>query len=215
MGMETNLHGRLRNTSLPYGRGLLPVFDAVVNSIHSLEEAWLSPNDGTITVQILRKVTTRQFDFEGAQKKRGPDACEDIIGFEVIDNGIGFNDANMKSFNTLDSEYKADKGCRGVGRLLWLKAFERAVVRSIYRDETDALKSRTFAFNAASGVIDEKISDAPSGAERSTCVRLESFQKRYREASNKTIGTIANSLFEHCLWYFVRKGGGSNNYREG
>jgi len=205
--METNFPGRLRNTSLPYNRGLLPVFDAVVNSIHSIEEAGLSSQNGTITVEILRKVTTRQFDFDEEQKKRGPDACEDIISFKVIDNGIGFNDANMKSFNTLDSEYKADKGCRGVGRLLWLKAFEKAVVNSIYKDETDAFKSQTFVFNAASGVIDEKISNAPSGAARSTCVHLNGFRQRYRESSNKTIRTIANSLFEHCLWYFVRKGG--------
>ncbi len=207
MSMETNLHGRLRNTSLPYSRGLLPVFDAVVNAIHSIEEAGLSPNEATITVEIFRKVTTGQFDFDEEQRKRGPDACEDIIGFKVIDNGIGFNDANMKSFNTLDSEYKAAKGCRGVGRLLWLKAFEKAVVNSIYKDETDAFKSRTFVFNAASGVIDEEISDAPSGVARSTCVHIQGFRQRYREASNKTIRTIANSLFEHCLWYFVRKGG--------
>jgi hypothetical protein len=29
----------------------------------------------------------------------------------------------MLSFETLDSDHKARLGCRGVGRLLWLKAF--------------------------------------------------------------------------------------------
>ena len=38
MSMETNLQGRLRNTSLPYNQGLLPLFEAVINSIHSIEE---------------------------------------------------------------------------------------------------------------------------------------------------------------------------------
>ena len=38
MSLHTNLQGRLRNTSLPKNHGLLPVFEAVVNSIHSLEE---------------------------------------------------------------------------------------------------------------------------------------------------------------------------------
>ena len=207
MSIETNFHGRLRNTSLPYYRGLLPVFDAVVNSIHSIEEAGISSENGTITVEILRKVTTGQFDFKGGQKKRGPDAIDDIVSFKVIDNGIGFNDVNMRSFNTLDSEYKAAKGCRGVGRLLWLKAFDKAVINSIYRDETDVLKPRAFVFDAASGIRGKKISNAPGDATRSTCVQLDGFRKRYREASNKTIRTIANSLFEHCLWYFVRKGG--------
>ena len=39
----------------------------------------------------------------------------------------------MKSFLTLDSDYKADKGGRGVGRLLWLKAFRKVNVSSIYK----------------------------------------------------------------------------------
>ncbi|WP_276508133.1 hypothetical protein [Endozoicomonas acroporae] len=39
MSLHTNLAGRLRNTNLPKSHGLLPVFEAVVNSIQSLEEA--------------------------------------------------------------------------------------------------------------------------------------------------------------------------------
>ena len=35
MSLQTNLKGRLRNTSLPKSHGLMPVFEAVVNSIHS------------------------------------------------------------------------------------------------------------------------------------------------------------------------------------
>lgn len=54
MSMETNLQGRLRNTSLPYNHGLLPMFEAVVNSIHSIEEAGLALHDGNITVEIIR-----------------------------------------------------------------------------------------------------------------------------------------------------------------
>jgi len=38
MSMKTNLSGRLRNTSLPASHGLMPLFEAVVNSIHSIEE---------------------------------------------------------------------------------------------------------------------------------------------------------------------------------
>ncbi|MCY4290542.1 MAG: hypothetical protein OXC72_02130 [Roseovarius sp.] len=38
MSMKENLNGRLRNASLPINHGLLPLFDAVVNSIHSIEE---------------------------------------------------------------------------------------------------------------------------------------------------------------------------------
>lgn len=36
--MESPIHGRLRNTGLSYSKGLMPVFEAVVNSIQAIEE---------------------------------------------------------------------------------------------------------------------------------------------------------------------------------
>lgn len=209
MSMETNLHGRLRNTSLPYSSGLLPLFEAVANSIHSIEEAGLSQSDGKISIVILRDTQSR-LDFTNNQKKPGPEAIAEITGFKIVDNGIGFNEANMKSFLTLDSEHKANKGGRGVGRLLWLKAFSRVAVSSIYASTDGEYKSRTFTFNAASGVVDEKNEDAPAGSKITTIVHLDGFINRYREASRKTTSAIANSLLEHCLWYFVRPGGAPN-----
>jgi|MTBAKMStandDraft_1061839.scaffolds.fasta_scaffold01014_2 hypothetical protein len=203
--MDTNLRGRLRNTPLPYSRGLMPLFEAVVNSIHAIEETGYSSNRGKIIVDILRDSHPNSSLFPN-QKKPGPDATEDIIGFKITDNGIGFNDANMKSFETLDSEYKADKGCRGVGRLLWLKAFNKIRVTSIFKDDTGCLKSRSFTFNT-SGVSTPVTSDAPDKSAVQTSVHLEGFNKRYRDSSKKTTSAIANSLFEHCLWYFVRQGG--------
>lgn len=44
MSLQTNLKGRLRNTSLPKSHGLMPVFEAVVNSIHSIEERGSTAN---------------------------------------------------------------------------------------------------------------------------------------------------------------------------
>ena len=44
-----------------------------------------------------------------------------ITGFKVIDNGIGFDENNMRSFLQSDSTYRADKGGKGVGRFSWLK----------------------------------------------------------------------------------------------
>ncbi len=63
MSMQTNLSGRLRNTSLPVSHGLLPLFEAVVNSLHSLEEvAADSHSSGTIRVEIVRSNQGRRFD---------------------------------------------------------------------------------------------------------------------------------------------------------
>lgn len=41
MNIMTNLPGRIRNTNLPKSHALLPLFEAVVNSIHAIEDAQL------------------------------------------------------------------------------------------------------------------------------------------------------------------------------
>lgn len=205
MSMETNLSGRLRNTSLPASHGLMPLFEAVANSIHATEDAGLSPRNAHIKVHIIREPQIA-LNLGRSARRRGPEASGDIIGFKIIDNGIGFNDANVTSFRTLDSDYKASKGGRGVGRLLWLKAFRKAAIDSIFVDGENNVMRRSFSFSTPSGVQDEVVSKA-SNEVRTTCVHLDGFEKKYRDASPKTTTPIANSLFEHCLWYFVRDGG--------
>jgi hypothetical protein len=205
MSISTNLHGRLRNTSLSASSGILPLFEAVANAIHAIEDAKISPEEGHIHVQIVRDGQMR-IDFDAGRKRPGPEAKGNIIGFTITDNGIGFTDENMESFLTLDSEHKADRGGRGVGRLMWLKAFDRACIQSVYESEQGILTKRTFNFNARQGVSDPLVEDA-SNENRQTVIRLEGFLKRYREASPKTAVVIARSLFEHNLWYFIREGG--------
>ena len=205
MSIVTNLRGRLRNTSLPVSSGMLPLYEAVSNSIHAIEDSKIEADQGMITIHIIRDRQTA-IDFEGNSRRPGPEAKGDITGFKITDNGIGFNDANMDSFLTLDSDYKVSRGGRGVGRLLWLKAFECVTVESIYETKKGVLKKRSFRFDAHQGVSELPTSNvnAPSSQ---TVIHLSGFSKRYREASRKTTKVIAKNLFEHCLWYFVRPGG--------
>jgi len=143
MALETNLKGRLRNTDLPKSHGLMPLFEAVVNSIQALEEAGISTSKGEITVEIIRD-DPPALPFDGKPRKRGPDATARILGFRVVDNGVGFDAKNFVSFETLDSEHKAAQGCRGVGRLLWLKAFDKVYVDNVYLDGGTKKRRRKF-----------------------------------------------------------------------
>jgi hypothetical protein len=185
--------------------GLLPLFEAVVNSIHAIEEAGVPTSDGKITITILRGPKQGILNVPDA-KKRGPEALEDIVGFRIEDNGIGFTDDNMMSFRTLDSGHKVHKGCRGIGRLLWLKAFGKAEIESIYRVK-ETLHSRKFSFSVRDGISNETCEEAPIGAAAKTCIQLHEFNSQYRKYSRKTPTAIADSIFEHCLWYFIREGG--------
>lgn len=74
MSLQTNLKGRLRNTSLPKSHGLMPVFEAVVNSIHSIEEKG-NNESGKIVLRINRD-TQSSLDLD--TKSLPP-----IIGFTI------------------------------------------------------------------------------------------------------------------------------------
>ena len=203
MNIETNLRGRLRNTSLPKSRGLLPLFESLINSIHGLEEAEISTEQGLICIVIERAPNL----FDGtAGVVHGRPASGHIVGFRVIDNGVGFNEANFNSFRTLDTEYKTTKGGRGIGRLLWLKAFNRVDISSYFLDARGQLKRRSFNFSP-DGITNNTVKDAGNGARLETVVHLVGFDNGYRTYTLKTGSAIAKAIVEHCLWYFVRPGG--------
>ena len=123
--MKTDIAGRIRNVSLAAGKPLLPLYEAVVNSIQAIEDA--GETNGHIEIAILR-------DNEHLYGEQEPDIGE-IIGFEVIDNGIGFNDDNYHAFETSDTTYKAKRGGKGIGRFMWLVAFERVEVLSHFEKD--------------------------------------------------------------------------------
>ena len=199
MHITTSLSGRLRNTSLPLKKnGLLPVFEAVSNSIHAIEDAGIPMEQGKITLEIIRE---DQLPIDTGQATHAP-----ITKFRITDNGVGFTGDNFQSFLTLDSQYKATRGGRGVGRLLWLKAFERATIESTFRDDEGNLSCRHFSFHSQGGVS-ETTPPYPSSDETQTCVELQYFKKPYQIHSPKIANTILNSLLAHCLWYYVRPGG--------
>ncbi|EGR4176084.1 ATP-binding protein [Vibrio cholerae] len=196
MSLQTNLKGRLRNTSLPKSHGLMPVFEAVVNSIHSIEEKGNSDN-GKVVLRINR-ATQESLDFDA--KSLPP-----IVGFTITDNGCGFDETNFKSFETLDSDHKIDKGCRGVGRLMWLKVFDLVEVESHFVDGDGQLKKRVFRFNDKSGVHSENLQVATE-QQSGTQIKLLGFDESYRKQVPTKGLTVANQLLEHVLWYFVRQG---------
>lgn len=198
-GLDTNLRGRINNTSLAKTKGLMSVFEAIVNSIQAIEET--SPNfkDSYVRIHIHRHnqllvPNTRQH----IQKRQ---EAADIVGFTVEDNGAGFNQKNLDSFKTLDSEYKKKKGCRGVGRLLWLKAFEHIDIDSTFFDENKNLQRVIFSLSAEG--MTEPQSLSPAGDKPVTRVKLNGYKSYYAKSTHKTMRSIALDVFSHCLWYFL------------
>lgn len=196
--MNTDFLGRVANTPLRLKHGLLPLFEAIVNSIDSIEQR--EGSDGRIVVEVLRDQGDLAEDLHGNIKRN-------IVGFQVRDNGIGFTETNFASFCTLDTRSKANRGGKGVGRLLWLKAFSSASIQSRYVDSDGIAHSRSFRFVLSEdGVVDSEhktLSADPRTVQPETTVRLDDFGDRYRAAAPKGGAVIARRIVEHFLEYFV------------
>ena len=203
MRLKTSLAGRVQNTSLPKTHALLPLLEAVVNGIQAIDVLHSADiGQGSLRISINRSPQD-ELDFPGTAQKRSP--LRPIIGFTIQDNGVGFTPDNMSSFETLDSDYKAGLGCRGVGRLLWLKAFERVEVTSAYCNDAGNLCGRKFAFSIMHEVQQE--TPPEDAIDTGSTVKLIGFKERYQQSAAKTLEAIAREVFEHCIWYFLRSGG--------
>src|SRR5438128_1719473 len=117
--MNLDFPNRVENVRLSKANCLLPVFEAIVNSIHGIEDS--GRNDGVIDVTVERDAQPQMLGEEFTEKQR-------IKDFIIADNGVGFTEENYRSFETSDTSSKKSKGGKGVGRLLWLKAFDHADV---------------------------------------------------------------------------------------
>jgi hypothetical protein len=186
--MRESLKGRVKNTSLPTSKPLMPVFEAVVNSLQAIQEAGDVVNP-TIRVEAMR---------EGSLDAQAKGSYE---AFAITDNGVGFTERNLESFNTADSLYKLKKGGKGVGRFTWLKAFSRVEIDSHY-NEGGGLRHRKFEFVASD---DEPVAsfEESSLGQRLTTVKLVNFQPPYKRSCPKDLDIVAQRLIEHFLSHLV------------
>ncbi len=189
--LKTDLEGKVRNLPHFKSEALLPLFEAVVNSIQAIEERGNFAS-GVIDIRILREEQIMLGDLDSAA----------ICGFEITDNGIGFNTENFDSFETSDTTHKQAKGGKGIGRFLWLKAFDTVSVDSIFESDGKRYK-RQFTFTPNAGITQSPVTE--TFADLQTTVRLLGFKKDYRKLASayKTPQKIAQRILEHCLSYFI------------
>lgn len=197
--LGSNLRGRLRNTDLPVSKCLFPLFEAVVNSIYAIDDRIASVDSFASTEGKIRVTLNRSSDSDLFGGKA------ELSTITIEDNGIGFDDNNYNSFCELDSMYRANRGCKGIGRLLWLKCFASVEIESFYKSTDGTIKNRHFVFTP------DGIADLPETNTDEKCIGTKVILKGPMNAYKKAISkygqeTIAKSLFEHCLWFFLREG---------
>ncbi len=153
---------------------------------------------GLIEVEVVRETPLRGL-YGGDTSTNLP-----ISGFVVQDNGVGFNDANFKSFETSDSTRKKTKGGKGVGRFLWLKAFDRVKVESVF-DRDGTFFKRSFEFQLTEKGVDKEKVGKTDATSRKTTIWLTGFKSEFRQHQScpKSAVTIARRIVEHFLESFI------------
>lgn len=196
-GFTIDLAGRVKNFDLPKTQPLIPLFEAVVNSIYAIEERQEQENfKGKIDIKIIREPQ------EIAPVEGIDSTINEIIGFSISDNGIGLDDNNTRSFLQSDSTYRAEKGGKGVGRFSWLKAFDNTKITSIYKDD-DTWVKREFEFSINQLDIDDSLKEVKEENDYCTTVNLIDYKPIYRKHVGKSAESIATKIMQHCMIYLM------------
>jgi hypothetical protein len=189
--LSSNLVGRVNRLPKPARapETLIPIFEAISNAIHAVAARLKDKTASHGRIEVV---------FE-MPKSRKP------LTVTIKDNGIGLNATHFDAFLTTDTENKVEIGGKGVGRVMWLDAFERVHVLSTYLEDR-SLKVREFDFVLSNSdqIQNYKVRRAGASATPGTVVTLTRLRdNNYKSTFPKRKGYISQYLFSHFLPIFV------------
>lgn len=190
--MKVDVIGRVKRVRFSPDNFLQPLYEAVSNSFDAIADRGIK--DGRIVVEVHRKKDLASQD---------PGTKGLVDAFSVTDNGIGFTTENYESFDCSDSMMKYGRGGKGIGRFVWLKAFEIVSVVSVYEEDASRY-FRSFDFKLVSeGIVNQKAPQPATEQDISTTVRLKGFKPDLRTRCPIDLESIAQRVLEHCLIFFL------------
>lgn len=196
--MTVNVAGQVGQIKLSLAKALWPLFETVINSIQSLEDSNVS--EKKIIIDALR---SEDIQLKTDGQGNTVEEPAHFVAFVVTDNGNGFNTENYTSFLEAYSQLKVKKGCKGIGRFLWLKAFDTVTISSTYfEDDCWHLREFNFALTGVTPEQNDKILESKEVGQR-TIVSLKGFRNPYRDSVAYSLESLAKKLIEHCLPYFI------------
>ncbi|MFQ8637834.1 MAG: hypothetical protein ACLR94_06460 [Acutalibacteraceae bacterium] len=198
MPMTVNVAGQVGQIKLSLAKALWPLFETVINSIQSLEDSNVS--EKKIIIDALR---SEDIQLKTDGQGNTVEEPAHFVAFVVTDNGNGFNTENYTSFLEAYSQLKVKKGCKGIGRFLWLKAFDTVTISSTYfEDDCWHLREFNFALTGVNPEQNDTILESKEVDQR-TIVSLKGFRNPYRDSVAYSLESLAKKLIEHCLPYFI------------
>ena len=198
MAITVNIAGQVGQIRLAQSKALWPLFETVINSVQSLEDTDTPKKQ--ITVEALRNPNVQ---LRMNEKGETEEELSRFFEFVVTDNGMGFTEENYNSFLEAYSQLKVKKGCKGIGRFLWLKVFDKVKIESIFIENGKWYK-RSFEFSI-NGIMPEDNLIELEGTDytRETKVHLKDFAPHFRDTIALGLESLAKKTIEHCLPYFI------------
>lgn len=121
-----------------------------------------------------------------------------ITGFEITDDGIGLDDENFDSFNTAFSRRKVAAGGKGLGRFTWLKAFDGALIESVFQGENGLLK-RSYTFDENYTLETAGLPVPIDRGHPGTTVTLSGLKRSYKEKVPRSVDVVIQKIIEHFI----------------
>lgn len=197
----SNIANKVRNTRLPRTKPLMPLFEVISNSIHSIEDAkkaqLLKNGEGQIVIECIRN---------GSQETLAELKDVDIYpihSFRVTDNGIGLNDENLKAFIEADTDHKIEIGGKGVGRFVCLKAFKELNITSYFTQKSE-IKSIQFDFKSTKIGFHDFRTPSVNGHKPGTRILLNTLREEYQKNLPKDLTSVAREIVAHFQLFFIR-----------
>lgn len=198
MEMKTNLVGRVENQAFHPDREVYwPIFEAVKNSLDAIEES--GKDSGRVVIEIERDEGQLTIDGQSL-----PRVSKRVMNIVISDDGIGFDPANLESFNELDSRKKRHWGGKGLGRLYFLKAFNEVLVDSYYGLDGQPKTHVQFKFSLPKGITEISESLASAKINSQSVIRLIDYKLNCeRFIRKKHLLTLKNDLIRHFMSYLM------------
>jgi len=192
--MLANIKGLVDRLELSQAKAMMPLYEAISNSIDAIEEHGDGWRNHSIRIRLI------------AANDLAHEAGDDTLivdGFDVIDDGIGFNEKNMESFQEAHTLSKVKLGGRGIGRFTFLKVFYSAHVRSVFKEHGKSFL-REFDFN-----IQDELKGHDTLAEvveaNGTATSLRGMDARFRVGWPINPEVIAERIIAHFLIRFAAR----------
>lgn len=196
-----DLASEVKRATLPEGLHgfLFPLFEAVSNSLHSIEERWGDDVERNGRIEIEISSADRQ-----------------II---IADNGVGFDEKNLGAFLTPLTGNKFERGGKGFGRFIAFRIFKEVFYSSRQIDTSGAITSGTYSYKpfahddnlvevaADDGVGEHRFDTGLTALMRSPFEESEDYfdlaGQRYQ--GDAAEDSIAAALLDHFLIEFIQK----------